>query len=460
MSQNANKSEQKCKFYEANKCNRGDSCNFSHIKSDISHENAKSNIICKFFRKGKCSKGSSCEFRHSKADTHIIVNGTDSKKIKDITVAEVEEFCKKGDADNIQKILLWSKNQNNPAIEDKFEWDEKLLIVCENNHLCINCPAPDALPIYHDCPYIKIAKMILSDDPGSDYYINDALDVACKTGFVEMVNLLVDRSEFYANRGLINACEGGHVGIAKLMITRGAACFNNGLAYACFEGHIPMINLMIEHGANDWNESLIKACDGGKMNIVEMMIANGATKFNDGLMHACSAGYIDIASKMVSCGAYDMNKAMLCACNKGHIDIVKMMISFGANSWNRCLENASNKGYLELVDLMISYGANNFKLALLNATFNNSENYNMAIVKMLILKGAPGIEKYYLYNVNKSQIMYLLENGVSMEKLIKIPGINILVEKISLYKKTFRGAMTECYVINDLIGLIEEYLVL
>lgn len=283
---------------------------------------------CKFFRKGTCTRCLACKFRHSLDDTHINVDGTYTKKIEDVSISDIRKFCKKGYVDNIRKILLWIRSENNLIIQDKYEWAECLILVCENNFYCMNCPGPGESSIHHDCPYIKMAEMILSD-PENDLYIEEALYKACNGGFIEMINLL------------------------------------------------------IKHGAS----------------------------------------YYDFSVNDV---------------------------------WNKCLKLASCNGYVKIVNIMISCGANDFDFALYEA----ERRGKIEIVKIMILKGAKHIDKYYTYKANEKEIIYLLENGVSMEKLKGIREINILEEKILSYKKTFRGVMMECYMINDLIGLMEEYLLI
>lgn len=54
--------------------------------------------------------------------------------------------------------------------------------------------------------------------------------------------------------------------------------WENGLYGACQGGYLNIIELMIEKGANDWNKGLIGACYGGHMDMVKLMIQKGVTE--------------------------------------------------------------------------------------------------------------------------------------------------------------------------------------
>ncbi len=45
-----------------------------------------------------------------------------------------------------------------------------------------------------------------------------------------------------------------------------------GLYKACKSGHLDIVNLVIEKGANDWNRGLIGAYRGGNLEIVNLML--------------------------------------------------------------------------------------------------------------------------------------------------------------------------------------------
>ena len=54
--------------------------------------------------------------------------------------------------------------------------------------------------------------------------------------------------------GMIIAAKGGYMEIIQLMIDKGANNWNKGLHVACKEGHLEIAKLMIDRGATNWNE--------------------------------------------------------------------------------------------------------------------------------------------------------------------------------------------------------------
>ena len=65
--------------------------------------------------------------------------------------------------------------------------------------------------------------------------------------------------------------------IIKLIIEKGVD-LEYGLYGACKSGHMNIINLMIEKGASDWNWGLSNACQGSDIDIVKFLIEKGATE--------------------------------------------------------------------------------------------------------------------------------------------------------------------------------------
>lgn len=65
-----------CKFWQENKCTKGDACTFAHGHDEIgqpipdemrpakSGDGSRKKILCKFWQEGKCSKGPGCTFAH------------------------------------------------------------------------------------------------------------------------------------------------------------------------------------------------------------------------------------------------------------------------------------------------------------------------------------------------------------------------------------------------------------
>jgi hypothetical protein len=222
--------------------------------------------------------------------------------------------------------------------------------------------------------------------------INMGLMYACKVGYLEVANIMIEKGATKWNCGLRSACECGHLEMVSLMIKKGAYELNYGLYNACKGGHIKIVKLMIEKGANDWNWGLSGACKRGHfasgnpfcakdikralleanarsthLEIVKLMIEKGANDWNWGLRNACYDGHLEIVNLMIEKGANDWNRGLINACQGGHLEIVNLMIEAGeasvsgankgANNWNTGLYYACQIGHLEIVNLMIKKGA-------------------------------------------------------------------------------------------------------
>ena len=132
------------------------------------------------------------------------------------------------------------------------------------------------------------------------------------------------------NLGLYGACRGGFKDLAQLMIERGAVNWNDGLQGACRGGFKYLAQMMIDRGANDWNEGLWSACYGGHRDLAQWMMDLGARNLDWGLLSACYGGNKDLAQWMIDLGANGWNYGMMYACWGGHRDLAQWMIDLGA----------------------------------------------------------------------------------------------------------------------------------
>lgn len=262
----------------------------------------------------------------------------------------------------------------------------------------------------------------------------DFLYEACRSGNIEIVNMLIEHGSNNWNEGLIGICGGygDNVDIAKFMIHKGGygVSFDRCMYEACSAGNIKIINLLIEHGSNHWDDGLYGACREGRMNIIELMIAKGATDWNRGMCGACACDNLDVIKFMISKGANDWNRGLCYAGRKGKLDIVKFMLLQGSTNFEGCLvcacicgdidfakmsvENgaiiwdegflyACIEGHLELIQLLVDCGVTCINDGLLL----NRRQKNTNVCALLIKKGADilmslrGIRDFrlsYLYN--------------------------------------------------------------
>ncbi len=182
----------------------------------------------------------------------------------------------------------------------------------------------------------------------------NAFNIACQRGNIEIINFLINDGYYNYNNGLEGACEGGHNEVIKIMITLGATDYNGGLVGACRGGHNDIIKIMIDLGATDYNGGLVGACRGGHIEIVNLMISLGANEYNLGLENASRGGHIEIVKLMISLGATNYTGGLIYAVFNHDIEIVKMMIELGENSFNEILEYTEN---IDIAKLAIKNGA-------------------------------------------------------------------------------------------------------
>ena len=127
------------------------------------------------------------------------------------------------------------------------------------------------------------------------------LTVACKTGCMYMVKLLLDRgvhiniyprpgAPAFPNAGtaLIAACDMGHLEVVKLLLLRGAdpntvsEVKGTALMEACFQGHLEIVRMLIQYGAKlntsidgHLGTALMAACYKPHLAVVELLLENG-----------------------------------------------------------------------------------------------------------------------------------------------------------------------------------------
>ncbi|XP_048758447.2 uncharacterized protein LOC125668372 [Ostrea edulis] len=219
------------------------------------------------------------------------------------------------------------------------------------------------------------------------------LALACASGDVEMVNLVLDHvkpeciNHKYDNadkesRPLFVASLNGRSDIVNVLLREGASDEQNcAITVACLFGHDEVVANLITHG-----------CD----------VNFSYAEIGPSLFYASAAGYIEIVKNLIKHGAivnFCNCKGMsplYAASRYGHLEIVKYLIESGADV-NLCdndgispLYIASYKGHLEIVKNLIESGADvnlcdndgNFPLSI--AYLND----HLEIVKYLIKSGA------------------------------------------------------------------------
>ncbi len=133
------------------------------------------------------------------------------------------------------------------------------------------------------------------------------------------------------------------------------------------------------------NPSLQKLSHTGYFKQVEQWIKENKSasrlEWNVGLYAACQGGHLSIA-QLIAKGASDFNYGLWAACECDHLSIVQLMIEKGATDSNGGLHHACSGGHI-------------------------------AIVKLMMDKGATKIERFYTYPTHKTELVYLLDHGIS-----------------------------------------------
>jgi ankyrin repeat protein len=209
--------------------------------------------------------------------------------------------------------------------------------------------------------------------------------IACELGLLHVVQRLVSETSVDINEPTNNAmtlleiaARSGYLSLVELLLERGALTKDDALVSACIEGHLEVVRLLVEQGAqvNAQDKrrfsSLYWASASGHLSIVQYLIERGAdikTPDETALYIASSHGHLDIVRVLVENGA-DINAldgrhpgALCGASYGGHVEIVEYLVKNGAdvNAKSREGENAlalaSAKGNFDVVQYLIENGA-------------------------------------------------------------------------------------------------------
>ncbi|VDI13262.1 Hypothetical predicted protein [Mytilus galloprovincialis] len=200
------------------------------------------------------------------------------------------------------------------------------------------------------------------DEDYDDYYIdanvdecNDfhngytPLEVACKGGFIDIVQLLLEKkSDINHNEGspLFLACQNGHTDIVELLLVNDANITPSSFEVACENGCTTIVDSLLQKKNTislyfDKLSPLHLASGNGHLNVVETLINSNIniSHFDkwSSLCVASHVGHIDIvkilAQSETNIHFCDKNgySPMYAACQGGNIDIVQFLIQQNVN---------------------------------------------------------------------------------------------------------------------------------
>ncbi|KAJ0108674.1 hypothetical protein J7T55_015108 [Diaporthe amygdali] len=206
--------------------------------------------------------------------------------------------------------------------------------------------------------------------PGGNNIYRNALELACGTGNVPLIRLLLEAGGIvnpkhvtrYQGRTPIQAAaESGHEEVVLILLDLGAnvnapASPSSGvtaLQAACFQGHVDLVRLLISRGADvnsppgksNGHTALQGACLAGEEDIVNLLLDNGADVNAAGSQHHGGT-------------------ALHAAVSQGHIKLVNILLSGNANPNSKAghrgqtpIQSANLIGRQDIVHILNAAGA-------------------------------------------------------------------------------------------------------
>lgn len=184
----------------------------------------------------------------------------------------------------------------------------------------------------------------------------------------KMLSLLLENNiRFECDVGTIMNCvRRGHIEIIILLIENGISIHiddHRVLAEACKGGFVNMVELLIEFGADmTTGEALCCACNKGYTEIAALLIRRGAPICEDVLCVAVSQGYTEIVNLLINVGVdigANGERALFYSIEHGYIGIVQLLLdNYASNFLDKAYALSIESGYDDITKLLIDYGAN------------------------------------------------------------------------------------------------------
>jgi ankyrin repeat protein len=219
---------------------------------------------------------------------------------------------------------------------------------------------------------------------GESGYRPTPLMEACEHSLIDMIQLLLIKHADINKRipgytsplGFI--CKSGDIEIANLLIQNGALLTPDHLSLATANGHLELISLFLDSGidVNSINASgytpLMYACGRGRLETVQLLLSKGADVnligegLDSPLKKSVKSNNLELVHLLIEKGA-DVNRivnkrtALTDACNVGNIDIVRLLLDNNADVnytyyFYTPFTIACEEGHADIVNLLINKG--------------------------------------------------------------------------------------------------------
>ena len=234
--------------------------------------------------------------------------------------------------------------------------------------------------------------------------INAALTKATEHGDLDEVKNLLTQGARTTSVTWREALRADKLEVVKLLLTNGARA-DTGLLLAAENGSLKQVKLMLAHGAKNHYYAMQRATMGSHNKIVEHLLAHG-TDPDAGMFHAAFTNNYQMVKLFLQHGADELDRA-LGAVNyyqqlgiqpstlKNYVNsllVIDLLLAKGADP-NVGLRDAARANNYQMVKLFLQRGADDVDNALLIAINRFEPLTGMAIIDLLISKGAKAQEE-------------------------------------------------------------------
>lgn len=239
------------------------------------------------------------------------------------------DSCVVGDIEAVKYMLKYENIKLNHVGVHRnnydYKYEDELLCICLNTacksgHLDITNLIIDRLtktlfnrdkPIthnltYHMTNYMEVAKRKILCTALCHAFQGGNFDIISR--ILKLCNLNDSEKDVW-DKYMLKACKGGHVNIFKTYLHK------------------------TSHNNAFWDKCLYKACRSGNLDLIKFIISkhkhtyeiNHHNIYNGGLEGACKSGNLKIVAFMLKYGITTFSKSLELACRRNHTQVVKLL---------------------------------------------------------------------------------------------------------------------------------------